>query len=88
MFVEDILTEIFAEGFWDKMFDTEIIAVLGHALRDPHAGVRMGTVKVFTAAMAQGVLRCFYRTFIPKYTQRGFGTGYLTLRSLPHLDVH
>ena len=88
MFLQDTHTEIFAEGFRDKLFDTETIATLGFALDDRNHFVRMCAVELFTAAMAQGGAHCFYRIFILKYSQRAFGTSYLTLRPLLRLDVH
>ena len=90
MFLQDIHTEIFVEGFRDKLFDTETIAAFIRALRDEYAtdDVRSSTIKLFTAAMAQGEAHCFYRIFILKYSQRAFETRYLTLRPLPHLSMH
>ena len=87
-FLLGIPTKTYAEGFRDKIFDTEIVAAVGRALGDRSSGVRSSAVKIFTAAMAQGALRHFYSIFVPKYRQRGFGTRYLTLRWSPHLDVH
>ena len=80
-----IHTEIFAEGFRDKVFDYEIIATLGRALghTDSIASIT-GAVEFFTAAMAQGALCCFHGILTPKYLQRGFGIRYLILRSSPH----
>ena len=88
MLLWDLDLEIFAEGFRDKVFDTKIVAALGHALGDTHTNVRTSVVEFFTAAVVQGALHCFDRIFIPKYLQRGFGTKYLTLRMSLHLDVH
>ena len=88
MFLQDFHTEIFAEGFRDKLLDTETIAAFIRALHDEYDDVRSSAVKLFTAAMAQGALLCFCRIFILKYLQRAFGTRFLTLRLLPHLDVH
>jgi hypothetical protein len=88
LFSQDSHTEIFAGGIWDKIFDTETVAALVHALGDEDRVVRRNAVNFFIAAMAQGELCCFYRIAIPKYLQRAFGTRYLTLRLLPHLDVH
>jgi hypothetical protein len=66
-----VITKIFAEGIWDKIFDTETIAALGRALQgalgDESFGVRRSAVKILTAAMAQGVLCCFHRIFKLKY---------------------
>ena len=81
-------TEIFVEGFRDKVFDTEIVVALGQALDDTSSIVRSKAVEMFTAAMAQGALRCFCGIFIPQYLQRTFGPTYLILGSLPQLDVH
>jgi hypothetical protein len=80
--------EIVAEGIWDKIFDTEAIATLGHALGDEDNDVRCKVVNFFTAAMGQGELCCFCRIVILKYLQRAFGTRSLTLRPLLHLDMH
>jgi hypothetical protein len=66
LFSGDIHIEILTEGIWDKIFDTETIATLGHALGDEGDYVRWSAVKFFTAAMAQGVLHCFHRIFIFK----------------------
>ena len=90
MFLQDIHTKLLAEefDFQDKIIDTETIATLGRALDDEDSGVRCSAVKLFTAAMAQGGAHCFYRIFILKYSQRAFGTSYLTLRPLLRLDVH
>jgi len=77
-------TEIFAEGFWDKIFDTKIVA----ALCSENYYLRNSTLEILTAAVACGAVHCFYWIFVLKYSQRGFGTGYLTLRSSPHLDMH
>jgi hypothetical protein len=85
---QDIHIEIFSEGIWDKIFDTETIATLGHALGDEDNDIRSSVVKFFTTAMAQGVLCYFHGIFILKYSQGAFGIRYLTLRLLPHLDMH
>jgi hypothetical protein len=50
---------IFVEDFRDRIFDTEIIAALGRALKDESSDVRSSVVKIFTVAMAQGALHCF-----------------------------
>jgi len=65
-----------------------MVARLGDALIIETWSFIESTFNFFTAAMAQGVLHSFYRVFIPKSLQRGFGTRYLILRSLLHLDVH
>jgi len=71
--------DIFAEGFRDKIFDTETIAaLLGRALRDNVDDVRTSVVKSFTAAMAQGAPHCFHATFVLKISQLHFDTRYLT----------
>ena len=88
MSTRDIYTNISAEVFRDKIFDTEIVAALGRALCHKESNIRSNAVDILTAALAQGALRCFYGIFMPKYLQRGFGTRYLILRLSPHLDVH
>jgi hypothetical protein len=84
----DICTEKFAEGFRDKIFDSEIIAALEYALNEQDYGIRSSIVQVFTAAIGQGVLCYFTMIFITKCSQRVFGTREFTLRLLLHLDVH
>jgi len=66
-FLRDMYTELFTEGLRDKIFDTEIIAALGRALSDETSYIRNSAVEIFTAAVAQGALRCFHGIFIPKY---------------------
>ena len=88
MFLQDIHTEIVAEGFRDKLFDTETVAAFIRAIRDKDPYVRCSAVKLFTAAMAQGEAHCFYRIFILKYSQRAFETRYLKLRQLPLISMH
>ena len=88
MFSCDIVTDIFPEGIWDKVFDTKIVAALGRALGDSFPSPRRSAVEFFTSALAQGVLLFFHRILTLKYFQRGFGTRYLIPRSSPHLDVH
>jgi hypothetical protein len=78
LFSQDIHTEIFAEGIWDKIFHTETVATLGRALGDEFSNVRGSVVEFFTAAIAQGELGCSHRIFILKYLQRAFGTRFLT----------
>ena len=68
----DIDTEIFAEGFGDKKFDTAIVAALGCALSDQNWWLRSNAIKFFTAAIAQGALHCFSVICIPKYLQMVF----------------
>ena len=81
-------TEIFAEGLGDKIFDPEIVTALVSALGDLDPYVRSSVVNLFTAATAQGAVRCFHGRMTLKYSQRGCGTRYLTLRSSPHLYVY
>jgi len=88
LFSWGINTDIFVEGFRDEIFDTEMVATLGHALSHENNHLINSVVKIFTAAVAQGTLHCFYWILVPKYLQRGFGTRYLTLRCSPHLDVY
>jgi len=78
----------FTEGFQDKIFDTEIITALGHALDHEDIDIRSSAFNFFTAAMAQGKLHFFDSIFIPTCSQRGFETRYVILRSSPHLDMH
>jgi hypothetical protein len=87
LFSWNIDPEIFAEGFRDKIFDTEIVAALGRVLGDTHPGARSTVVDFFTVAMAQGTLHFFYGIFMLKYSQRAFRTRYLILRPSPYLDV-
>jgi hypothetical protein len=56
----DIDTEIFPDGFRDKIFDTETVATIGRALEGSDKSTRQSAVKFFTAAAAQGALLCFY----------------------------
>ena len=69
-----IVTEIFPEGFRDKIFDTKIVAALVRALGNSHSDVSVfggpelnpgsGALEFFTAAVAQGALLCcmgYYR---------------------------
>ena len=60
VFSWDIQTEMFAEGFRDKIFDTETVAALRRALLVAYnkASVRSEAVKFFIAAIAQGVHHC------------------------------
>ena len=87
MFLKDIYTEIFAEAVWDKIFAVEIIAALGRAVSDTISDAGYSAINFFTVAVTQGTLRIFRVVFILKYLQRGFGTRFLIMRSLPHLDV-
>ena len=79
---------IFTEDFRDKLFDAEITAALERARNDRDSSVRKSMFNVFTAAIAQGVLHCFFVIRIPKYSQMVFGTRYSTLTSLLHLYMH
>ena len=88
LFLWEIDTEIFTDGFRDKIFDTKIVAALVHALDDTSFDLRTSAVKIFTAVTAQGALSCFHGILTPKYSQRGFGRRYLTMRLLPHLHMH
>jgi len=85
---QGVNTEIFADGFQDKIFDKEIVAALGCTLSDKNDLVRRITVRIFTAAIAQGRLTSVFGVFILKFFQRAFGTKYLILRLSPHLEVH
>jgi hypothetical protein len=65
-----IQTNKISEGFRDKIFNTEIIAALGHALSDKtsrYDHLRISAVNFFTAAVAQGALNFFDGILIPKY---------------------
>jgi hypothetical protein len=85
----DIDTEIFLDGFRDKIFDTKIVAALRrHISRFPFNDGRQSAVEFFTAAVAQGALLCFDGILTLKYSQPGFGTRYLTPRSSPHWEMH
>ena len=88
MFSRNIHTEIVIEGFRDKIFNTEIVTLLVTALGDKDSNVRISMVEIFTAAIAQGSLRCFHGIFVLKQLQMIFGTKYLTLKSMLHLYVH
>jgi hypothetical protein len=67
-------TEIVADSFRDKIFDTEIIVALVRALGDKDASVRISVAQIFTAALAQGALRRSREIFMLKHSQRAFGT--------------
>jgi hypothetical protein len=84
----DVHTKILVEGFRDKIFDAEIITALEHALSDKDSDIRISTIQIFTAAIVQGALHYLHRLFILTYLQRGFGTRYLILRLLLHLNMH
>ena len=66
-------TEIFADGFRDKIFDTDIVAALVHALGDTDSDVSSSVVKFFTAATAQGALRSFHG--ITRYSHQNIPRG-------------
>ena len=87
-FLWDTDAEIFPEGIRDKIFGTEIVAALVRALDDSNSYARRSAVEILTAAIAQGTLLYFHEILTFNYSQRGFGTRYLTLRSSPQLDVH
>ena len=88
--MRDIHTEIFADDFRDKIFDTDIVAALGQALTDRSCQLRHrdSAVEFFTAAIAQGALHCFCVIRIPKYSQMAFGIRCLTLTLSLHLHMH
>ena len=88
VFSQDIYTEIFTEEIRDKIFETEIVAALGRVLGDTDSDIRSSAVNFFSAATAQSALCVFHGQLIPRYSQMGFGTRYLILRSSPHWDVH
>jgi len=80
---------IFAEGFRDKILNTEIVISLGRALSHETLYHESSTVvEIFTTALAQGAPRIFSWDIMPTYLQRGFETRYLILRWSPHFDVH
>jgi len=59
LFLLDIHTKLFAEGFRDKIFDIEVVTALGHALGHEDVNIGSSAVKILTTALAQGVLFCF-----------------------------
>lgn len=61
-----IHTEIVADGFRDKIFVTETLAALVHALSEEDSDIRSHTVNFFTAAISQGAHCCFHGIFILK----------------------
>jgi len=69
----DVHTQILAGGFRDKIFDAAMIFALERVVNYRYSDVS-STIQFFTAAIGQGALRCFHRTFILKYSQRAFGT--------------
>ena len=87
-FLCNVHTQIFAEGFQDKILDTAMLTTLGCALSNQTSFLRLSAFGFFAEAVAQGALQCFYEIFIPKYSQRGSGTKYLILKLSLHLDVH
>ena len=86
--MRDFHTEIFADGFRDKKFDTQFVAALGRALGDKDSNMRSSAVDIFRAAIAQGSFSSVCGVFILKYLQMAFGTKYLILKLSPHLYVH
>ena len=64
MFSREIHTEMFSEGFRDKIFDSKTVAAFRRALTDEDSVVE--AVRFFVAAIVQGVLHCFRGIFIPK----------------------
>ena len=64
------------------------MAALGQALGDENTDIRTGVVKIFTAAMAQGVISHLHGIFILNYLQRAFETIYIMQRLSLHLDMH
>ena len=86
--MQDFNTQIFSDGFRDKIFDMEFITVLGHALDDKNSNMRNSAVDIFIAAIAQGTLSLFFMILILKYLQMAFRTRYLTENLLLHLDRH
>ena len=75
MFSRIIHAEIVADGFRDKIFDTEIVVALVRALGDKDASVRISVAQIFTAALAQGAFCRFREIFMLKHSQRAFGTA-------------
>ena len=71
MFTQDIHTEIFAEGVWDKRVQTEIVAALGRALNHKNSCVRTSAIEIFTGAIAQGALLFFSRNICTKISAGG-----------------
>ena len=86
--MQDFHTEIFADGFGDKIFDTEFVTALGCALADKDSKMRSSAVDIFRAVIAQGLLSSVCGVFILKYLQMAFRTRYSILRLSPHLYVH
>ena len=81
-------TEIFPEGFRDKIFDTEIVTALGPALGDEKFNVSRSAVEIFKAAIAQSALSSVCGVFKLKYLKMALGTRYLRWSLLLHWDVH
>jgi hypothetical protein len=69
-------TETFAEGLWDKVYDSEIIAALGRVLGDAESDVRRSAVEFFTIATSQGALHSFHVKFILTSSQLDSYPGY------------
>jgi hypothetical protein len=86
--LQGVNTEIFADDFLDRIFDTEIVAGLGHTLDYNDYNVRKCAVEIFTTSIAQGALSSIVSVVVLKYLQMACGTRYFILRLLPHLDVH
>ena len=81
-------TEIFAERIRDEIFDDEIVATLRRGLSDEKSYIAISMTKIFTAAIAHGMLHSFCWIFIQNFLQRVCGTGCLTVGSLPNLNVY
>jgi hypothetical protein len=87
--LRDTHTQIFAEGFRDKIFDAKLVTALGGALSDKDFSARSNAVQIFTAAIAQGALSSFFMfMFMLKSLQMAFGTRYLRRSLLLELDAH
>jgi hypothetical protein len=77
---------MFAEGFRDKIFDTEIVAVLVQALGDTDSDVRRSAVNFFTVAIAQGTLDCSHRILILTiHSHDGFRDKIFDAETVAHL---
>ena len=88
LFLHNIHTKIFVDGFWDKIFDTAIVTTIVCTLGDTDGYISWSAGNFLTTATAQGAFCCFHGILVLKYSQRGFGTSSLTPRLLPHLDLH
>ena len=69
-----IQTEIFADDFRAKKFETGTVTRSVRVIGDRVSVLESEMVKFFIAAIAQGALRCFHGIFILKCLQRAFGT--------------